>query len=97
MLRCFGASRAVIVGTLLLEAFWLTTLAAMVGFVLAYLGLMMVAQWLLNARGVMLPVSLELWLLPLLLGALWFVGLLASALPAWRAYRMDVAKVLSDG
>jgi putative ABC transport system permease protein len=35
----------------------------------------------------------ELWLLALALG----VGLAAALIPAWRAYRADVAPVLAEG
>jgi ABC-type antimicrobial peptide transport system permease subunit len=35
----------------------------------------------------------ELWVVALALGA----GIIAAALPAWRAYRLDVAAILSEG
>jgi putative ABC transport system permease protein len=44
-----------------------------------------VTGWVWNAG--------ELWLLALALA----VGVAASLVPAWRAYRMDVAPVLAEG
>ncbi|MBX9810456.1 MAG: hypothetical protein K2Y16_02415 [Burkholderiales bacterium] len=56
-----------------------------VGIVLQRLHLVAVTGWIW--------VPAELWLIALALG----VGIVAALLPAWRAYRTDIARTLARG
>ena len=97
VLRTLGATR-VRVGLLLLgEALVVALGAAALGTLLGHLAVEAVAR--LAGGPATVPVSgwlfvpAELWVWPLAV----LVALLAAALPAWRAYRTDVAAVLARG
>jgi putative ABC transport system permease protein len=97
VMRMLGASRAKLMGLLLLEGAVLSLLGGIAGILLGHLlaealgAALQAAQqpavtgWAWQAR--------ELWLLALAVG----VGLAAALLPAWRAYRTEVAPVLAQG
>jgi putative ABC transport system permease protein len=97
VMRMLGASRAKLMGLLLLEGAVLSTLGGIAGILLGHLlaealGMALraaqqpaVTGWAWQTR--------ELWLLALAIG----VGLAAALLPAWRAYRAEVAPVLAEG
>jgi len=96
-MRMLGASRAKLMGLLLLEGAVLSGLGGIAGIALGHLcaealgAALKAAQqtavtgWAWDPR--------EPWLLALSLG----VGVAAALLPAWRAYRADVAPVLAEG
>ena len=98
MLRMLGAGPWRLAALLLAESLWLATLACVLGLALAQ-GLMVALPWLLQAEAAGLvagPVWPGAW--P---GVLWsvpalalVVALLSAALPAWGAYRADVATLL---
>jgi putative ABC transport system permease protein len=97
VMRMLGASRARLMGLLLLEGAFLSALGGIAGIALGHL--------LAEALGAALAAAQqpsvtgrawhpqEAWLLALAVG----VGLLAALLPAWRAYRAEVAPVLAEG
>jgi putative ABC transport system permease protein len=97
VMRMLGASPARLMGLLLLEGAVLSLLGGIAGILLGHLlaealgAALQAAQqpavtgWAWQAR--------ELWLLALAVG----VGLAAALLPAWRAYRAEVAPVLAQG
>lgn len=96
MLRMLGAPPRRLVALLLLEAFWLALLACLLALLLAQgLSLLAGALW---AAGQGLAIDHGHWPLALLaVPALAFgVALLAAALPALSAYRVDVASLLSS-
>ena len=96
MLRCLGATRLEVLVSLLLEGLMLAVLGAALGLLLGHGAMELLGRWLAATRGVqmtgMIWLQAECWLL---LG-LAAVGLLASALPAWQAYRADVARTLAS-
>jgi len=97
VMRMLGASRAKLMGLMLLEGVALALLGGLAGVVLGHLctealgAALKAAQqtpltgWVWNPQ--------EPWLLALAAA----VGVAASLLPAWRAYRADVALVLAEG
>ena len=97
VMRMLGASRAKLMGLLLIEALALSAAGALLGLALGHV-LMEVLGFALRAAQ-QVPVTGwtwaagELWLVVLALG----VGVLAALLPAWRASRAEVAPVLAEG
>jgi putative ABC transport system permease protein len=96
-MRTLGASRARIVGVLLLESIGLTALALAIGLLAAHAVAASIGTWLPEAAPLAAGAARwragEVWVVILALGA----GIMAAALPAWRAYRLDVAAILSEG
>lgn len=94
ILRALGASRSTVVGVVLGQAV-ATTLIGTVGAFVVYAGTMSAVASLLTER---IGIEIALWpegaFLVWIPAALTLSGLLAGALPAWRAYRVDVARNL---
>lgn len=94
MLRMLGAPPGRVAGLVLAEAGWLALLGSGLGIALGHvlthlLGLLLQSDRSLPVSGlVFVPVELAL---PLAVAGL---ALLSAALPAWRAYRVDVLKLL---
>ena len=96
LLRMLGAPPRKIAGLLLCEALWLALLACVLG-VVAGQGVMALTSWALQAEKSLALAAfawpIELMVVPALaLG----VALLASALPAWEAYRVSVFELLQS-
>lgn len=96
LLRALGAHRATVFGAVLLEAALIAALGALLGFA-AHALIMTAAAGVIRAQtGVVLdPLAFSqvmLWAPVLIIG----LGSLAGLLPAWKAYRTDVAGVLSQ-
>ena len=96
MMRMLGASRGRIAQVVLLEALSLATLGLIVGLALGHgltevLGHMLAAQHAMPVTGWWWS-SQSLWLI---LGA-YGLAILAAALPAWRAARLDVTRLLQN-
>ena len=96
MLRLLGAGPLKLAALLLVEALWLATLACGLGLLLAQ-GLMAGLPLIMPTEAAGLVASSgwppQLWAVPAL--AL-VVAVLAAALPAWGAYRADVARLLNS-
>ncbi|RZO86816.1 MAG: ABC transporter permease [Oceanococcus sp.] len=94
MLRCLGATRQELCAALLLEGLILSLLGAVLGFALGHLATSLLGIWLQDTRGLsvsgLIWLSQETWLFLVLVG----VGVVASAIPAWQAYRVDVIRNL---
>lgn len=96
ILRSLGASRAQVAGVLLAESLLLAAVGALAGLAIAHGAALAIGVWLPQAAP--LATAAHRWLpeewavLALALGA----GILAAMLPAWRAYRLDVAATLAD-
>ena len=96
VMRALGASKGEIFGSVIIEAFWVTVLGLGAGWVLGTL-----VCWGLGtyfAQKVGLSVS-EISLTADLVtsySAVILMGLVAGILPAWQAYRTDVARNLAE-
>jgi putative ABC transport system permease protein len=97
IMRALGASRGTIAAVLLCESVLLAAVGLVVGVACAHLvaanigALLPAAAPLEAGAGVFRP---EEWAVAALaLG----VGIIATLIPAWRAYRLDVAATLADG
>lgn len=97
VMRMLGASRGKLMGLMLLEGITLSLVGGIAGIALGHLfaevlGSAMKAAQQATVTGWAWSPQ-ELWLLVLAVG----VGIAAALLPAWRAYRADVAPVLAEG
>jgi putative ABC transport system permease protein len=97
VMRTLGASPAKLMSLMLFEGLLLALIGAVLGIALGHLLTGLLGLALTQAKQVsvtgMAWVNAELWLLVLALA----VGVIAALLPAWRAYRTDVAATLARG
>ena len=97
IMRTLGASRGRVMTLMLFEAVLLALAGAALGIAAGHLAAEAVGHALRAARQVEITgwrfLPEELWLFALAAG----VGVLAGALPAWRAYRTDIARTLAQG
>ncbi len=96
MLRMLGASPRKIVLLLLAETLLMACVATVLGLLLGHGLTALVGYWLMQDRS--LPITgwlwlHEEWLVPALGGGL---AVVATAAPAWAAYRLDVLKLLQS-
>jgi putative ABC transport system permease protein len=97
VMRTLGASPARLFGLLLAEGLVLAMVGALLGLALGHVLASALGAWLESQQqhpvtGLAFRVE-ELWVLAAALG----VGLAASLIPAWRAYRTDVSRTLARG
>ncbi|AUN32681.1 FtsX-like permease family protein [Niveispirillum cyanobacteriorum] len=97
VMRALGAGRGRIMGQILTEAMLVALGGAVLGIALAHAGVAALSGFSARARDLGLSagqfVAGEAWLLGLSL----LVALLAAAVPAIRAYRTDVSRLLAKG
>jgi putative ABC transport system permease protein len=97
IMRALGAPRGKVVAVLLLESVLLAALGLVVGLAIAHGLTANVGTWLPAAAPLEAGAATwrtEEWgVVALALGA----GIIATLIPAWRAYRLDVAATLADG
>lgn len=97
IMRALGAPRGKVVSVLLIESVLLAAIGLGLGLVVAHGLVANVGAWLPVAA----PLEAGAWtwrseewgVVALALGA----GIMATLIPAWRAYRLDVAATLADG
>ena len=97
VMRTLGASPAKLMALMLFEGLLLALIGAALGIALGHAVTELLGYALSQARQVSVTgriwVMQELWVAALALG----VGVVAALLPAWRAYRTDVAATLARG
>ena len=97
VMRMLGASRAKLMGLMLMEGVALSLAGGVAGIALGHAFAELLGAALSAARQTAVTGRAwnpqELWLLALALG----VGVAAALVPAWRAYRSEVAPVLAEG
>lgn len=94
-LRALGASRATIVGLLVLEAAFLSLLGALLGLCGGHGGAALGAVLIAQRGGLVLPLAPLGWLQPLLFLGTVLLGTGAGLLSAVRTYRTEVAANLA--
>lgn len=97
VMRALGARPATLMALMLFEGLLLAGLGAVVGLVLGHVLTEVLGAMLKMGQQVAVTgftwVPGELWLLALALA----VGIVSALLPAWRAYRTDIAHTLAQG
>jgi len=97
IMRTLGASRSRVCASLLLESLLLSLAGAIIGVALGHTLLALIGAWLPSAAalaaGARRVLPGEAGIVALALAG----GILAALLPAWRAYRLDVAATLAKG
>jgi putative ABC transport system permease protein len=97
VMRTLGASPRRLFGLLVMEGLVLALAGALIGVLLGHVFASVLGAWLHSQQ--QYPVSgltwrpEELWLVAAALG----VGIVAALVPAWRAYRTDVSRILAQG
>jgi putative ABC transport system permease protein len=95
ILRALGARRLHVFSVVVLEAVLVCLLGGVAGIAIGHLGVVASAPYLLEEFGIRIAAGLAApSLYATLLAGLVLIGLVAGALPAWRAYRVPVAKNL---
>lgn len=97
MLRCLGATRGELFLALLSEGLLLSVAGITLGYALAHGAMGLLGAWLETSRGVALSPSLWVDGETALLAALLLVSAISAAIPAYQAYRTDVARTLAEG
>ena len=97
MLRCLGATRGELFLALLSEGLLLSVAGITLGYALAHGAMGLLGAWLEASRGVALSPSLWVDGETALLAALLLVSAISAAIPAYQAYRTDVARTLAEG
>jgi putative ABC transport system permease protein len=97
IMRTLGASPGRLFGLLLGEGLLLALIGALLGVALGHVFASALGVWLDQAQQISVTgrawLPAELWVA----GAASAIGLAAALIPAWRAYRTDVAGVLAKG
>ncbi|MFP4171834.1 MAG: ABC transporter permease [Candidatus Hydrogenedentota bacterium] len=97
IMRALGASAPEIVGSVLIEAFLVTVLGIVSGWILGNIASWLVGLQLTWSHGLVI----NAWGLPTAemltaFAAVGVVGILAGIVPAWQAYQTDVARDLAE-
>lgn len=96
IMRALGASKSEIFGAVLIEAFWVTLLGIAAGWLIGGAVTFAIGQYLAAQFGMQIRafvISSEQFSAFATVG---IVGILAGLLPAWQAYRSDVARDLAQ-
>lgn len=96
IMRALGATRGEIFGSVLIEAFWVTLLGIAAGQALGMAVCALLGHYLTQRLGFHL--SAIVWSPDLVsaLSAVLLMGMTAGILPAWQAYRTNVARDLAE-
>lgn len=96
IMRALGASRGEIFGSVLIEAFWVTLLGIGSGWLLSALVCAGLNIFLVRQIGFAVPPMAWTPDIVTAYSAVMLMGMIAGILPAWQAYRSDVARDLAE-
>lgn len=97
IMRALGASSFEILGTVLIEAFWVTLLGIASGWLFGGLVTAVIGAYLEQRFGLFIQAFTFTQEHLLAFGTVAFVGIIAGIVPAWQAYQTNVARDLSHG
>ena len=95
VLRAVGAGPRHVLGLLMVEGMFITGLGVLAGAAASLAGVAAAAPWVQAHLGLTLQPALPSPTQGLLMGAVVIAGMLASLVPAWRAYRLSLADGLT--
>lgn len=97
LMRTMGGTRATLFRLIVLEGLWLVFIGFVLGMILSRVGLIVLSNAMEdNFHYSLTDISIHTSEL-ILLGVTLLVGIVASLLPAVRAFRIDISKTLSNG
>lgn len=96
IMRALGASRGEIFGSVLIEAFWVTLLGIGAGWLLSAVVCAGLNIFLVRQIGFAVPPMAWTPDIVTAYSAVMLMGMIAGILPAWQAYRSDVARDLAE-
>ena len=96
IMRALGATRGEIFGAVIIEAFWVTLLGIFAGWAVGALVCFVLNQYLVATIGFHVPPIRLTADLVSAYSAVLLMGLIAGILPAWQAYRTDIARDLAE-
>lgn len=96
VMRALGASRGEIFGSVIIEAFWVTVLGLGAGWLFGTVACLVIGAQFAQRVGLHVAAVTITPDLITAYSAVVLVGLVAGILPAWQAYRTDVARDLAE-
>jgi putative ABC transport system permease protein len=96
IMRALGASSGEVFGAVLIEAFWVTLLGIVSGYAAGLALTWGIGAYLIQKIGFKVSVLSPSPDMISAYSAILIMGMLAGILPAWQAYRTDVARDLAD-
>ncbi|MEM9985049.1 MAG: ABC transporter permease [Bacteroidota bacterium] len=97
LMRSLGASRIQLFSLVVLEGLILAGLGFLLGIMISRMGLFIINRAVASGSHYDLQGNLFLVEEVYLFGATLLVGLLAAALPAWQAFRLNISRTLAEG
>ncbi len=96
VMRALGATRGEIFGAVIIEAFWVTVLGLVAGWALGSMVCYALGLYLVERLGFHVSALAAGADLITAYSAVLLMGLVAGILPAWQAYRTDIARDLAE-
>ncbi|HOK08175.1 MAG TPA: ABC transporter permease [Candidatus Hydrogenedens sp.] len=96
IMRALGASRIEIFGSVLIEAFWVTTLGIATGYILGGIISQVIGYYLTQKYGLSVSSFIITAEHITSFATVAIVGLLAGIIPAWQAYKRNIARDLME-
>ena len=96
IMRALGASRGEIFGSVIIEAFWVTVLGLATGWLMAILACWGISAYLVTRIGFSVSALTLTADMVTAFSVVMLMGMVAGLLPAWQAYRSDVARDLAE-
>ncbi len=96
IMRALGASRGEIFGSVIIEAFLVTVLGLLAGWLMAILACWGISAYLVTRIGFSVSALTLTADMVTAFSVVMLMGMVAGLLPAWQAYRSDVARDLAE-
>ncbi len=96
IMRALGASRVEIFGSVLIEAFWVTTLGIVAGYVIGGFVSKLIGFYLVQKYGLSVTAFTLTPEHVTSFATVAVVGILAGIIPAWQAYKRNIARDLAE-